>query len=221
MLRFLPDLPADQPLKVLCLGAHCDDVEIGAGGTLLRMAAERRLEVEWVVFTSDAVRAKEAEASARWFLGQGRVEPTSLDRIYIHKYAPSFLPSNWAELKERFFEIRSRFQPHLVFTHRRDDRHQDHALVAELTWNTFRDHAILEYEIAKYEGDLGQPNVFVPLEEGFVQQKVAAIRRHYASQADKTWFDEEAFRALMRLRGIECNSPTRYAEAFHLSKLLL
>ena len=221
MLRFLPDLQADEPLRVLCLGAHADDVEIGAGGTLLTWAQERPLEVEWVVWTSDGVRRGEAQRSAEWFLSQGQVQPSSLERIHIHDFAPSFLPTHWAQLKELFFEVRSRFTPHVVLTQRRGDRHQDHDLVGELTWNTFRDHAILEYEIAKFEGDLGQPNVFIPLAEAIVDQKIEAIASHYASQADKTWFDPGAFRALMRLRGIECNAPSGYAEAFHASKILL
>ncbi|MEZ5973272.1 MAG: PIG-L deacetylase family protein [Planctomycetota bacterium] len=221
MLRLLPDDASGQPLRVLCLGAHCDDIEIGAGGTLLRWAQDRPLEVAWVVWTSDEVRAQEARASARWFLGQGQIAPASLERIEIHGYRPSFLPSHWEELKQAFFELRGRFTPDVVLSHRRGDRHQDHNLVAELTWNTFRDHLILEYEIAKYEGDLGHPNAFVTLAPEVVEAKIDAIRRHFASQADKTWFDREAFAGLMRLRGIECNSPTRYAEAFHLAKALL
>ncbi|HRV82745.1 MAG: PIG-L family deacetylase [Planctomycetes bacterium] len=221
MLRFLPDSPPGQPLRVLCLGAHCDDVEIGAGGTLLALAQERPIEVEWVILTSDAVRAREARSSARWFLSQGQVLPASLERIHIHEFRPSFLPSHFEELKELFYGIRQRMDPHLVFSHHRGDRHQDHHMVAELTWNTFRNHAILEYEIAKFEGDLGQPNAFVELPRPLVDAKIDAIRTHYASQADKTWFDEEAFRGLMRLRGIECNATSRYAEAFHLSKILL
>lgn len=222
MLSFLPDLPPDEPLKVLCLGAHCDDVEIGAGGTLLSlMGRGRPLDVQWVVFTSDEVRRAEARSSAEWFLSQAGCLSGGASRVEIHDLPASFLPSHWEDLKGRFFDLRSRFDPHLVLTHRRGDRHQDHNLIAELTWNTFRDHAILEYEIAKYEGDLGQPNVFVPLTEEVVAQKIGAIRNHFASQADKTWFDESAFRALMRLRGIECNSPSGYAEAFHASKLRL
>ncbi len=222
MLSFLPDLPAGEPLRVLCLGAHCDDVEIGAGGTLLELLGrERPLELHWAVFTSDEVRKKEAQASADWFLSRPGNQSDPASSIDIHDLPASFLPSHWEDLKGRFFELRSRFDPHLVLTHRRGDRHQDHNLIAELTWNTFRDHAILEYEIAKFEGDLGQPNVFVPVSEENVAAKVKAIRGHFASQADKTWFDESAFRALMRLRGIECNSPSGYAEAFHASKLSL
>ncbi len=222
MLSFLPNLPADEPLKVLCLGAHCDDVEIGAGGTLLElMRRERPLELHWAVFTSDDEREKEARASAEWFLSQPGCLSDPASRIEIHDLPASFLPSHWEDLKGRFFDLRSRFDPHVVLTLRRGDRHQDHSLIAELTWNTFRDHAILEYEIVKYEGDLGQPNLFVPLSEEIVAQKVQAIRNHFASQAGKTWFDESAFRALMRLRGIECNAPSGYAEAFHVSKLCL
>ncbi|MCA9002334.1 MAG: PIG-L family deacetylase [Planctomycetes bacterium] len=219
MLSFLPDLPAEGPLKVLCLGAHCDDIEIGAGGALLEwMGRERPLELHWAVFTSDEVRAREARNSAEgYFAGAG----CSGGSVEIHDLPPSFLPAHWTDLKGRFFELRSRFEPHLVLTHRRADRHQDHNLVGELTWNTFRNHAILEYEIAKYEGDLGQPNVFVPVSEENVARKIQGLRDHFQSQADKPWFDENAFRALMRLRGIECNSPSGYAEAFHASKLCL
>jgi LmbE family N-acetylglucosaminyl deacetylase len=200
---------------VLCLGAHCDDIEIGCGGTLLRWRRERpELEVHWVVFSADATRRGEAEAAAARFLGEGGVK-----RLVVHDFRDGFFPYEGVAVKEAFEHLKHSVRPDVVFTHQRDDRHQDHRLVSELTWNTFRDHLILEYEVPKWDGDLGQPNAFSPLEERDVDAKVAALVDIYSSQRDRRWFDPDTFRGLMRLRGVECG--TRFAEAFHARKLVL
>ena len=215
MLGLRLDLPPGAPLRLLCLGAHCDDIEIGAGGTVRRLVAERAaVDVHWVVLSSTPERAAEARASAADVLEGAR--EVSLD---VQTFRESYFPAEWTAIKDHLFDVRAAFSPDLVLTHHRGDRHQDHQAVAELTWNTFRDHLILEYEIPKLEGDLGRPNVHVPLDEATVEAKVESLLRRFPSQAGKGWFDREAFLALLRLRGLECNA--RYAEAFHGSKLLL
>ncbi len=208
--------PAGRPGRVLCLGAHCDDIEIGCGGALMGLAAGGLAEAAWVVFTSDSRRAAETRAGAELFLsGAGRRSVT------VHNFRDGYLPEDWSDVKEAMERVKRDFEPDLVFTHYRQDMHQDHRLVSELTWNTFRDHLILEYEIPKYEGDLGHPNVFFPLDEAQARRKAAGILACYPSQAGKTWMDEQAFLSLLRLRGMECNAPGRYAEAFHCRKLVV
>ena len=215
MLGLRLSLPQDRPLRLLALGAHCDDIEIGAGGTVRRLIGEHAaVDARWVVVAASDGRSDEALASAEHFLRGA----ASRD-IDVMGYRESFLPDHWGEIKERFFDLARAFSPDLVLTHRRVDRHQDHRVVADLTWNTFRDQVVLEYEIPKYEGDLGHPNLFVPLEEEVVADKVEALVRFFPSQAARGWFDAETFRSILRLRGIECNA--RYAEAFHAHKLRL
>lgn len=200
--------------RLLCLGAHCDDIEIGCGGTLLRLVQEGLAEVAWVVFSSDERRAAEARAGAEFFLsGAGR------RNVVIHAFKDGYLPQAWGEVKLAMERIRKEFSPDLVLTHCRNDLHQDHRLVSELTWNTFRDHLILEYEIPKYDGDLGNPNFFVCMDEAMAKRKAEGILSCYRSQADKPWMDEQTFLSLMRLRGIESNSPGRFAEAFYCRKM--
>jgi LmbE family N-acetylglucosaminyl deacetylase len=201
---------------VLCLGAHADDVEIGCGGTILTLLeTEPPLTVTWVVFSAEGGRAREARQSAERFLaGAAKRE------VMIHSFRDGFFPYSGEQLKEAFEELKARVSPDLVFTHYRHDLHQDHRLVADLTWNTFRDHLILEYEIPKYDGDLGTPNVFVPLEEAICQRKIDTILTSFESQGNKRWFSEDLFRALLRLRGMECNAPGTYAEAFYGRKLV-
>jgi len=205
------------PLRVLCLGAHCDDLEIGCGGTILRLLAERPGSiVRWEVFASDEKRASEARSSAADFLaaaGPAQVE--------IHSFRESYFPFVGAQIKDRFEQIKAEVEPDLIFTNRTEDLHQDHRIIGELTWNTFRDHLIAEYEIPKYEGDLGQPNVFAPLSRAIVQRKIELVLRHFRSQAGRRWFRAETFESLMRLRGIECNAGEGYAEALYVRKLLL
>ena len=206
-----------QPLNILALGAHSDDIEIGCGGSLLRLLAEYpRSVVHWVVFSGSAARAEEARASAQELLGDelGRA-------IVCGGFRDGFFPYQGAEIKDFFEGIKRDFAPDLIFTHRRDDAHQDHRLVAELTWNTFRDHLVLEYEIPKYDGDLGKPNVFIRLSEETCRRKVAILMRHFATQRNKHWFTDDLFLGLLRLRGMEANSPTAYAEGFYCRKVVI
>jgi LmbE family N-acetylglucosaminyl deacetylase len=206
-----------KPLAILCLGAHCDDIEVGVGGTVLRLLAERPgSTVHWVVFASDTVREAEARASAAAILS-GAANPT----VEVFRFRDSFLPHAGAEIKERFEALKGSDSPDLIFTHRLEDRHQDHRVISELTWNTFRDHLVAEYEIPKYEGDLGQPNTYVPLTESTARRKIELLLRHYPSQAKRSWFRSETFEALMRLRAIECNSETGFAEALYVRKITI
>ena len=198
-------------LAVLAVGAHADDIELGCGGTLLHLArAVPELDLTWVVLSAAGSRRDEAEAGAR-ALGATTVEIRDFEDAFF-RYG--------RDVKD-YFETLKRFEPDVVLTHTDNDRHQDHRLVCELTWNTFRDHLILEYEIPKYDGDLGSPTVFVPLDESIAAAKVEALLRSFPSQASKPWFDESLFRALLRLRGMECRSPSGLAEAFYARKLVL
>lgn len=200
---------------VLALGAHCDDIEIGCGGTLLRLVREHPgLEVHWHVFASNPARAAEAEKSAKQFL-----EGASA-RIRVHAFRDGYLPTQWAEVKDAFEALKGQVRPDLILTHYRQDLHQDHRLVNELTWNTWRNHQIWEYEIPKYDGDMGIPNGFVELDETICRRKVALLRECYPTQWGKAWFSEDTFLGLMRLRGMECQAASRHAEAFHCRKLL-
>lgn len=204
-------------LKVLCLGAHSDDIEIGCGGSVLEMIREhRRTSFHWIVFSANEKRRKEAEESAEAFLA-------SADKkiVTVKEFRDGYFPYVGGEIKD-FFEALKRDQdPDLIFTHHRLDLHQDHRLISELTWNTFRDHLILEYEIPKYDGDLGNPNVFIPLDEAVCRTKVQYLLRYYKTQSANKWFEEGTFRSMLRLRGIESNSPSRYAEAFYGRKLVI
>jgi LmbE family N-acetylglucosaminyl deacetylase len=206
-----------EPLRLLCLGAHCDDIEIGCGGTILKLAtAERKIEVQWVVFSSDERRKREAVKSAEGFLC-GIVTK----KVSIHQFRDGFFPYVGTELKERFEELKTEFSPDLILTHYRHDLHQDHRLVSELTWNTFRNHLILEYEIPKYDGDFGSPNFFVPLDESTCRRKIDAILDAYQSQREKHWFSRELFSSILRLRGMEANACSGYAEAFYCRKAVI
>ncbi len=209
--------PVDAPLRVLCLGAHSDDIEIGCGGTVLSLLESNgQVDVRWVVFSASEERSREAQASAAAFLAQARQK-----NVTLKNYRDGFFPFLGAAVKDEFEALKLAFQPDVIFTHFRDDRHQDHRLISDLTWNTFRDHLILEYEIPKYDGDFGQPNVFVPLSDAICQRKIAILLECFASQRSKSWFDEQTFRAVLRLRGMEANSSSRYAEAFYCRKAVL
>jgi LmbE family N-acetylglucosaminyl deacetylase len=215
MIEF--SFPGREPLKVLCLGAHSDDIEIGCGGTLLQLTGQRSpVEVDWVIFTSDQGRAAEARSSACFFLAAA-----ARHNVAIHEFRDGFLPYDGASIKAIFENLRETCSPDLIFTHFRRDQHQDHRLISELTWNTFRDHAILEYEIPKYDGDFGQPNVYVSLDERICREKASAIFRAYPSQHNRHWFTEDLFLSVMRIRGMECAAPGRHAEAFYCPKLVL
>ncbi len=207
---FLPESPT-----LLCLGAHSDDVEIGCGGTLLKLREIRpHAHVHWVVFTSTPEREAEARASAADF-AQGFASLT----IEIHAFRDGFLPQAWTAVKEAFEVLKEKLDPDLVLTHTRDDAHQDHRTVCELTWNTFRRHLVLEYEIPKWDGDLGRPNAYVGFDRAVLDRKIALLLKHFATQGNKDWFTEDLFSALPRIRGMECRAP--YAEAFHARKIRL
>ncbi|HSY43320.1 MAG TPA: PIG-L deacetylase family protein [Candidatus Acidoferrum sp.] len=201
--------------NVLCLGAHSDDIEIGCGATILKLVREQpELAIWWVVFTADGPRQAEAEKSARMFLRNA----TNV-QIIIKQFRNGYFPFEGALIKDFFETLKSRVSPDLIFTHFRDDRHQDHRLISDLTWNTYRNHLVLEYEIPKYDGDLVSPNVYISVSPDLGRRKVAGLMRHFQSQTNKHWFTEETFWALLRLRGLECASP--YAEAFHSRKMTL
>jgi LmbE family N-acetylglucosaminyl deacetylase len=208
---------ASGALQILCLGCHSDDIEIGCGGTILRLLAEHsNATVFWVVLSSTETRAAEARRSAESFL-----QKAGGKEILIKEFKDGFLPYQGTEVKSFFEEMKQRVSPDLIFTHYRHDLHQDHRFTCELTWNTWRDHLILEYEIPKYDGDFGSPNFFVELDEALCRDKVRCVVDSFASQREKHWFSEEIFRAVLRLRGMECHSATGYAEAFYSRKLVL
>lgn len=211
-------LRPDTIQSVLCIGAHSDDIEIGCGGTILKLLQQNpALNIHWVVLSGNGVRAGEARRSAEIFL-----ESANSARTEVLEFQDARFPYTEAEeIKDYFAALSGSANPDLVFTHRREDMHQDHRLIAELTWQHFRDHMILEYEIPKYEGDLGQPNVFVSLSAEMAKRKIDAIISSFKSQNDKPWFRSETFEAMLRLRGIECQSSTGLAEAFHSRKLCL
>jgi LmbE family N-acetylglucosaminyl deacetylase len=211
----LPSASKD-PFVVLCLGAHSDDIEIGCGGTLLHLQqALPGLKFHWVVFSALGVRGQEAARAAELFASDCD------KKLLLKNYRDGFLPYHGAEVKDFFEEMKGQVNPDLIFTHWQGDAHQDHRLVSELTWNTFRNHLILEYEVPKYDGDMGRPNVFVPLAAPLPDRKVSHLLEAFASQRVKPWFDAELFKGLMRIRGMESNSPSGYAEAFHCRKLVL
>jgi LmbE family N-acetylglucosaminyl deacetylase len=204
------------PLRVVCLGAHSDDIEIGCGGLILSLAGSRRdVEVDWVVFSAAGARESEAQKGASLFLdGVGR------SRVHIHQFRDGFFPYT-PDIKEVFETLKRETNPDLVLTHYRDDRHQDHRVLSDLAWNTFRNHCVLEYEIPKFDGDLGRPNCYLPLDEETCRRKSAHLDTAFGTQRDKHWFSSETFMGLMRLRGMECRAPGGYAEAFYARKLSL
>jgi len=203
--------------RILCVGAHSDDIEIGAGGTLLELAEQNSdLEIYWVVFSAPGTRAEEARSSADDFLAG-----VTRKHVKIGSFRESYFPSEWPAIKDWFEKIRSEIEPDIVFTHYRDDRHQDHRVLSDLAWNTFRNHLIFEYEILKYDGDLGRPNLFVPLSERLCARKIELLLKHFKTQATKHWFTSDTFEAMQRIRGVESASATGRAEAFYCRKLLL
>lgn len=200
-------------LRLLCFGAHCDDIEIGCGGTILTfLAAQPNMEIRWVVFSSTEQRKNEALKSADAFLG------TAQRKITVHDFRDGFLPYTGGEVKQKFEQLKNDFSPDLILTHYHHDLHQDHRLISELTWNTFRNHLILEYEIPKYDGDFGSPNLFVPLDEATCRRKIEILSSAYRSQSGKHWFSPELFLSIMRVRGMEANASDGYAEGFYCRK---
>jgi LmbE family N-acetylglucosaminyl deacetylase len=217
MIHWKPAFNGSGGPQVLCLGCHSDDIEIGCGGTVLRLAEQYPDSVfHWVVFSAAGVRGAEAQRAAEMFVPRERLQGPILKT-----FPDGFLPFVGADVKAAFEDLKKAVSPDLVFTHNRKDAHQDHRLVAEMTWNTFRDHMILEYEIPKYDGDMGQPNSFVPLSSEICQKKIDSILAAFQTQHGKRWFEAETFRSLMRLRGMECNSASGYAEAFYCRKMVL
>ena len=207
----------NSPFRVLCLGAHSDDIEIGCGGFLLDLIGRcKAVDVDWVVFSAQEDREREARRSAELFLRGARRK-----RVTVEQFRDGFFPYEGGDIKEVFERLKHEPSPDLILTHYRDDRHQDHRVLSDLTWNTFRDHFILEYEIPKYDGDLGTPNSFVPLTRKTCARKVRYLQSAFGTQSTKHWFAGETFWGLMRLRGMECRAPEGYAEAFYSRKILL
>jgi LmbE family N-acetylglucosaminyl deacetylase len=204
-------------LSILCIGAHSDDIEIGAGATILGWIERGvRLDVHWAVLSARGARAPEARSSAAGFLGN-----SARAVIDLAEFKDGFFPHQGAEIKRWFEELKARTSPDVILTHWRHDAHQDHRQVSELTWNTFRDHTILEYEIPKWDGDLGQPNVYLPASKALIERKTAFLQQYFGSQRSKDWFDSDVFTGLARLRGMECRAPDGLAEAFHARKLVV
>jgi LmbE family N-acetylglucosaminyl deacetylase len=214
-MRALEFAKSGQPLSVLCLGAHADDIEIGAGGVLLGwIASGAKVSVRWCVASATGKRGEEARASAADFLaGAAAAEVT------LGAFRDGYLPYDGANVKDWVEALKSVPHPDVILTHRHDDAHQDHRLISELTWNAFRDHLILEYEVPKWDGDQGQPNLYAPVAAETLDRKIALLEKHFGTQRSKAWFDAETFRGLARLRGVECRE--RYAEAFWARKLVL
>lgn len=216
MLNVLFDKKSDSTCRVLCLGAHCDDIEIGCGGSILKLKdIYANIIFYWIVFSSNKERAEEAKMSADIFL-----ENVKEKKVIIKTFRDGFFPYEGAQIKDFFEELKQEVSPDIVFTHYRNDLHQDHRLISELTWNTFRDHLILEYEVPKYDGDLGSPNFFVHLDESLCLKKTEYLKRAYKSQAGNHWFSQDIFLSLLRLRGVEANSHSKLAEAFYCRKIV-
>jgi LmbE family N-acetylglucosaminyl deacetylase len=206
-----------EPRRVLAIGAHPDDIEIGCTGTILKLVEQDAVaEVRWIVLSGEGERAREARRSAEALL-----EDVPRTEVVIRAFPDGFFPYEGQRIKDFFEDLKADFSPDVVFTHQRADLHQDHRLSCELTWNTFRDHLILEYEVPKYDGDMSAPNAFVPLEERLRRRKIDHLMSHFGSQRSKRWFREDLFSSLLRLRGMECNSPSSYAEAFFCRKAVL
>ncbi len=216
MMSFNFSMKRGQAPKILCLGAHSDDLEIGCGGTLLKLLKKHRnSEVHWVVFSSTPKRNKEAISSAHLFL-----EHAGNKTIRIETFRDGYFPYEGADIKNYFETLKKNYQPDVIFTHYRMDLHQDHRLISELTWNTYRNHHILEYEIPKYDGDFGVPNFYVPLDPSICSYKINSILTKFKSQNNKHWLTEELLLSIMRIRGMECVSSTLYAEGFYCRKIV-
>ena len=216
MLNFQFAPQKGRALTILCLGAHSDDIEIGCGGTILKLIEDyENVVFYWVVLSSNTIRRREAEESASAFLAN-----TKQKSIIIKKFRNGFFPYIGGEIKKYFEELKRKVAPDVIFTHYRSDLHQDHRLISDLTWNTFRDHLILEYEIPKYDGDLGCPNFFIHLKETTCNLKIKYLFKYFQSKHENQWFSKEVFQALLRLRGIESNAPDKHAEAFYCRKIV-
>lgn len=216
MQRISLPFPPGRPTKILFLGAHADDIEIGCGGTIQRLLGEiPDLDIRWVVFSAEDGRSAEARASAMELL-----QKAARSRVEMLDFRNGYFPYDGAAIKDRFETLKGEFEPSLIFSHWTGDAHQDHRLIAEITHQTFRDHVVMEYEIPKYDGDLGNPNFFVQLTEEQLHLKTDSLRRHFPSQQARHWFTDDTFRALARLRGIACRAGSGLAEAFYAKRLL-
>jgi LmbE family N-acetylglucosaminyl deacetylase len=212
----LPRAAARRPLRVLCLGAHCDDIDIGCGATLLKLLGTHKpAEVTWVVFAAKGERGRELRNSAKRFLRGAR------SQVITHEFRDSYFPAQYGAIKEAFEPLKALPSPDVVFTHHRGDLHQDHRVLGELTWNAFRRHLILEYEVPKYDGGLVTPNAYVRLDRALVDRKIRILTSCYRSQLAKPWFTPDTFRGIMRLRGIESGGGAEWAEGFHAGKFCI
>ena len=217
MIELILNHPKDAELNILCLGAHSDDIEIGCGGTILRLVEEySNLNIWWIVFAARDQRGVEAQESAAAFL-----KKASHKQVIIKDFKDGYFPYIGGEVKDYFEELKLKFEPDLIFTHYRHDLHQDHRLISELTWNTYRDHLILEYEIPKFDGDLGSPNLFINLDEVICGRKIELIIHHFKSQFNRHWFTKETFMSVLRLRGVEARSPSGFAEGYYGRKIVI
>ncbi|ANH07927.1 PIG-L deacetylase family protein [Shinella sp. HZN7] len=216
-MKTLSIASAGHPLKILCLGAHADDIEIGAGGTILGLiAAGVKLDVYWCVLSATPERALETQRSAAAFL-----EGAAAAVVEVCGFEDSYFPSQSREIKQFLLALRARVEPEVIFTHSRFDAHQDHQELNRLTTNVFRDHLVLEYEVPKWDGDFTERNTYVPLLPGMIERKIDLLMEHFATQRSKDWFHEDVFRGVARMRGMECRSPSLFAEAFTVRKLAL
>jgi LmbE family N-acetylglucosaminyl deacetylase len=217
VLDLIPELSGREALRVLCIGAHCDDIEIGCGGTLLALQTAGVIDrIGWVVLSGREARRGETEHAMRLLVAED-----ARDRLVFGDFTDGSMPSEYKAIKAFFESLKEIPAPDLILTHHRDDRHQDHRIVNQMTWNTFRDHLILEYEIPKWDGELGQPNLYVPIAHELGERKISILLQAYASQAGRDWFTRDTFEAMLRLRGIECRAESGWAEAFHTRKLRL
>lgn len=215
MLSLIPQIDGKRPLRVLCIGAHCDDIEIGCGATLRALQSQRKdIVIEWALLSGDRQRVAESSRAYRMLVG-----PRARGALNFGAFTDGRFPAEYARIKEFFEGLKSLPRPDLILCHERDDRHQDHRIVNEMAWNTFRDHIIFEYEIPKWDGGLGQPNIYVPVTARQAEAKVSALMRAHRSQLARDWFTRDTFMALLRLRGIECRADSGLAEAFHGRKL--
>lgn len=214
MLTLVPGVR--RPLRLAALGAHCDDVEIGSGGLLLDLAARGALErTDVLIAASTPAREAESRACLEAFSDPAPAH------VRFGGLPDGRLPAHWDAVKDMLQRFAAETDADVVVAPSPSDAHQDHRLLGELVRTAFRDHLVLHYEIPKWDGDLGRPNVYVPLTATVLERKIELLHAHFGSQRSKPWFDEETFRGLARLRGMECRAPERYAEAFLARKARL